>query len=162
MQLVVGVIVGGVAAVLLHRWVRNTPERANQNQRAKASVFLVLVAFGVGYRVAGVHFGSGHAGTAVWAARIDNFAVLSGAGNYVRVYAEVSNTGTAPGGPQCIISIQPTNAYGDAVGGNGFDALTGNKVVEPGHTYRFYEDIVVPDNDAHLVTSKSMISISGC
>lgn len=160
MQLVVGVTVGVIAAVLLRRWVRSTPEPTAQRRRAKGSVFVVLVAFAVGYNVAGV--GSDNSGTAAWAARVDSFAVLPGAGNYVRVFAQVSNTGTAPGGPQCIISIQPTNAYGDPVGGRGFDALTGNKVVQPGHTYRFYDDIVVPNNDAHLVTARSMLSVSGC
>jgi hypothetical protein len=164
-QLVVGVIFGAVAAALLHRWVRNTSVRALQNRRAKASVFIVLVTFAIGYHVAGMNFGSSNTNkprNAAWAARIDSFAVLPGAGNYVRVYAQVSNTGTAPGGPQCVISIQPANAYGDPVGGNGIDGLSGNKVVQPGHTYRFYDDIVVPDSNADLVTAKSMISISNC
>ena len=107
-----------------------------------------------------IQFFKSTASHARYKGEIANFSVLPN--NYVRVWFSVKNVGTEPGGPDCMVSIQPTNIYGDPIGSGGFDSLDGSHTVAAGDTYSAYMDIVVSDNDASDVTSKSMISISNC
>ena len=107
-----------------------------------------------------IQFFKSTASHARYKGEVVNFEVLPN--NYVRVWFSVKNVGTDPGQPRCMVSIQPTNIYGDPIGSGGFDSLDGSHTVAAGDTYSAYMDIVVSDNDASDVTSKSMISISNC
>jgi hypothetical protein len=94
-------------------------------------------------------------------ATVINFTVLPN--NYVRAYLSVTNVGKAPGSPFCTVTIQPTNAYGDPIGGSGYTWMPANEpTLQPGAALSAHLDIVVSNNDAHLVTSKSMIKVTDC
>ena len=97
---------------------------------------------------------------ATFSAQVYNFAQLPN--NYVRVYFRVTNTSSVAGSPSCVIQIQPVNQYGDYLSGQGVDGMTGSQSVAPGATRGFYMDVVVSNNDARFVTSKSMISVTDC
>jgi hypothetical protein len=121
-------------------------------------VFFALLAF---WPVV-LAYNIGHEPKATYTAKVENFAVLPGPTNDVRVWLSVTNTGKGPGQPMCMVSIQPVDQYGDPVGTGGFDSLAGNHTVQPGATFAGYMDIVVSGNDAHWVKSKSDITISQC
>jgi hypothetical protein len=130
-----------------------------QKMRAEGKIFLTVVGLVIVVILAVVvitHTGAKDK----FSARVPNFAVLPN--NYVRVYLDVTNTGKATGDPSCTVTIQPVNSYGDPVGNGGFDSMAGTQSIKPGHSLFGHMDIVVSNNDAHLVTSKSMIRVSGC
>lgn len=109
-----------------------------------------------------VAYNVGHEAQAKYHATIANYEVLPGPGNYVRVWLRVQNVGKAAGAPTCMVTITPVDQFGDPMGSGGFDALAGTQTIRPGGSSEGYMDIVVSNNDAHYVTSKSMISVSGC
>ncbi len=126
-------------------------------------VILIVLVLGVLWLV-GTHHSTSTTPTptasAHFSARVTNFKVLPG--NYVRVYYHVVNSGNAVGSPTCEVKIQPTNGYGDPLSGYGVDAMAGTSTVGAKGQQTFYMDIVVSDNDAHFVTSRSMIKVSNC
>lgn len=81
-------------------------------------------------------------------------------GQYVRVYLNVTNVSKLSGIPDCSVSIQPTNPQGDPIGGGGVNAGTLNHAIPAGATNYTFLDVLVAGNDAHLVTSRSMITAS--
>jgi hypothetical protein len=140
----------GPAAAAAQRKQKKTAGKAIAIS-ATVSIILSLVT---------IQFFKSTASHARYKGEIASFVVLPN--NYVRVWFSVKNVGTDPGKPSCLVSIQPTNIYGDPIGSGGFDALDGSHTVAAGDTYSAYMDIVVSDNAASDVTSKSMISISNC
>jgi len=128
------------------------PDRLKKASMAAATVTLIA---GIGLTVL---FSSSPG--AKYKAEVTGFSVLPN--NYVRVFLSVKNVGAAAGSPSCMVSIQPTNSYGDPIGSGGFDSMAGTHSVAVGDTYSGYMDIVVSDNAASDVTSKSMITVSNC
>ncbi len=82
--------------------------------------------------------------------------------NVVRVYFTLTNTGNTAGSPSCVVQVLPTDPSGNLLSGLGTNGFSNGPTVRPGHSYRAYIDVVVSNNDARFVTSKSMISITGC
>jgi hypothetical protein len=98
--------------------------------------------------------------SATWNVQVTAFKVLPQ--NYVRVFFSVENTSTVAGNPDCSVIIQPTTSFGDDTSGDGLGTLSMVNNVAAGATVHTYIDIVVSANDAHFVTSKSMIQVSDC
>jgi hypothetical protein len=139
--------------------VRRLQKKAGTKKVKTAKPLLISLAVSCVLSLVAIQaFTSG--GSARWKASVTAFTVLPN--NYVRVWVSVTNVGNAAGAPSCMVSIQPTNAYGDDIGNGGFDAMDGSHTVNVGATYSGYMDIVVSGNDASYVTSKSMISVSNC
>lgn len=78
---------------------------------------------------------------------------------YVRVYLNITNTSTVAGAPDCGVTVQPTNSYGDDLSGSGVNAGDWASM-KPGATIYTYLDVLVSDNEAHDVTSTKMITAS--
>jgi hypothetical protein len=146
-------IVFGAGASLTNNPKSMAKGNAERLKRVTVVALVISIIAGVGIRLAATQ-------TLTFKSNVTNFSVLPD--NYVRVFLTVTNTGNTAGSPSCQVNIQPVNAYGDQLSGSGFDAMSGGQKIQPGASYSGYMDIVVSDNDAQFVTSKSMITVSNC
>lgn len=131
--------------------------QASRGRGAPITVFVVLAVLAFWPVALAYHLG--HSPKAIFRASVVRVYPLPN--NYVRVFLSVSNVGQAAGQPMCVVSIQAKDGAGDIVG-SGFDGMTGGQTVKAGKTFSGYMDIVVTNNAAHYVTSKSDVTVSGC
>ena len=79
----------------------------------------------------------------------------------VRVYFVVTNVGTAAGQPFCTINVQAKDRSGNLLG-SGIDAIGGGASLMPGKSLSGYDDVIITDNVARQVRSRSDVQISSC
>ena len=130
---------------------------AKQKMRPAGKVFLVFLAVVVILVIVVKIATSGPKPS--FTARVTSFEILPG--NYVRVNLDITNTGKGAGAPSCVVTVQPTNVYGDSLGSGGFTSI-GGTTIQPGRDLLGHVDIVVANNDAKYVTSRSMIMVGAC